>query len=184
MYSGLFSDQLIFFDTEFTSLDPYRGELLSVGMIKADGAELYLEIERTGLVSDWVREHVLPKLTGQKVSRDEAVRKILEFVGRGGGTPYLISYVNQYDAAYLFKLLGVTDRRKDKEFLFHWIILDFASVLFGAGYDPEMLSLEEKRNVFLHSLGIDRKRYHLHNALDDARLLRDVYGKLFRIPLV
>lgn len=37
--------ELIFFDTEFTSLDPYKGEILSIGMVKENGEELYIELE-------------------------------------------------------------------------------------------------------------------------------------------
>lgn len=33
----LFSDNIIFLDTEFSSLDPYKGEMLSVGLVKVNG---------------------------------------------------------------------------------------------------------------------------------------------------
>ena len=39
-----FSKDVIFVDTEFTDLDPYTGEILSVGMAKPNGDEFYVEI--------------------------------------------------------------------------------------------------------------------------------------------
>jgi len=43
-----FSKNIIFLDTEFSSLDPYKGEMLSIGLAKLDGSELYLELEYEG----------------------------------------------------------------------------------------------------------------------------------------
>ncbi len=40
-----FSENIIFFDTEFSSLNPYEGEILSIGLVKPNGEELYLELE-------------------------------------------------------------------------------------------------------------------------------------------
>jgi hypothetical protein len=57
---------LIFFDSEFSSNDPVTGEILSLALIKPTGEELYLELEFSGDVSSFVRSHVLPYLTGQK----------------------------------------------------------------------------------------------------------------------
>lgn len=48
--------EIIFLDTEFSSLDPYKGKILSIGMVKDNGTEFYIEIEYDGEVSDWVRK--------------------------------------------------------------------------------------------------------------------------------
>jgi hypothetical protein len=45
-----YTDNLIFYDSEFSSLDPYEGEILSIGMVKPNGQELYLELEYEGEV--------------------------------------------------------------------------------------------------------------------------------------
>ena len=42
--SGPFSNNVIFYDAEFSNVDPYTGELLSIGMVKVSGEELYLEL--------------------------------------------------------------------------------------------------------------------------------------------
>ncbi len=175
-----FSDNLIFFDTEFSSLDPYQGEILSIGMVKASGEELYLELEHDGEVSDWVRENNLPTLTAEKIPRKKAAELILSFVG--DTRPFLISYVNQYDAIYLYKLLDVNNNvdQGNRSLPFQWVILDFASVLFALGRSPMLLSLStEEQQEFYKNLGINRANYRTHYALDDAKFLRDVYLRLF-----
>ena len=171
-----FSDNLIFFDTEFSSLDPYEGEILSIGMVKGSGQELYLELEHEGGVSDWVKEHLIPMFREKKVTRAEAVKKIREFAGTD--YPYLISYVNMFDASYLYKLLGINNQDRNKGLPYHWIILDFASVLFALGRDPESFQTGHPHSL-AKELGIDAGQYRPHHALDDAKYLREVYLKFF-----
>lgn len=136
-------------------------------MIKPSGDELYLEIEHNGDVSDWVIKNVLPYFTGPKVSREKAKKKIKEFVGNN--SPYLVSYVNQFDAIYWYKLFTVEDQPA------YWIPIDFASILFGYGLRPAGLSDKN----FLMDLEIDPGAYKKHHALDDARLLKEIYTKFF-----
>lgn len=162
-----FGDNLIFFDTEFTSLDPYKGEILSVGMIKMNGDEFYIELEHDGEVSKWVRDNLLHTLTDPKVSREEAKERIRAFVG--DDKPYMMAYVNQFDAIYTYKLFGTENAP------FYWLPLDFASMLFAHGKDPELLCDFEKA---AKEFDLDPSKYNQHHALDDAKFLRNVYIKL------
>ena len=73
-----FSTNIIFVDTEFSTLDPYKGELLSIGMVKPTGEELYIELKHDGNVSDWVRENILDDMKEPKLSRDETKRAVYE----------------------------------------------------------------------------------------------------------
>lgn len=75
------TQNLIFIDTEFSDLDPYTGELLSVGIVKLSGEELYLELESDGKMSEWVNTHIAPTLTQEKVSRARAEEQIRAFLG-------------------------------------------------------------------------------------------------------
>jgi len=161
-----FSDNIIFVDTEFSTLDPYEGEILSIGLIKPNGESLYLELEHAGSVSDWVEENILPLMRGPKISREEAKRKIRKFVGND--KPYMVSFVNQFDVIYFYKLFGVDDQPC------YWMPVDFAAILFGAGLNPENLS------GVANKLGVDTEIYQKHNALDDAKLLRDLYTAFFK----
>ena len=84
-----YSDNIIFLDTEFSSLDPYKGEILSIGLVKLSGEELYLELEHNGPVDLWVAENIIPDLKGQKISRKEALKKIKKFIGNQ--KPYIVA---------------------------------------------------------------------------------------------
>jgi DNA polymerase III epsilon subunit-like protein len=163
-----FSKNIIFVDTEFSSLDPYKGEILSIGMVDVEGKELYLELEYDDKIDPWVKKNIIPTLKAKKVSRQKAANEIRKFVGKG--KPYMMAYVNQYDTLYLYKLLG-----KNKPF--NWLPIDFAAILFGMGINPEVFDVKEKDNFF-SEIGVDPTKYHQHNALDDAKLLREVYLKM------
>ncbi len=163
-----FSENIVFFDTEFSDLDSETGKLLSIGMVRPDGEELYLEIEYEVEPNDWVKENVVPFLKGKKVSEEEARDKIRSFLG--DTSPYLLSYVNQFDAIYWYKLFGARTHPAAK------IPLDFSSMLFTLGFNPGSLSNDD----FLDDLGIDASKYQKHNALDDAKLLKEVYVKFFK----
>ncbi len=168
-----FSENVVFWDTEFSSLDPYKGEILSLAFVKPSGEELYLELEHTAEVDPWVEKNVLPSLTQTKVSKEAAFEQIKNFLGES--KPYLVAYVNFFDAVYFYKMIGNKDVTKN--YPFHWIFLDFASMLFGLGQNPEIFSGPNKPKL-LAELGIDSSTYKAHNALDDARMLRDVYLRL------
>lgn len=168
-----FSDNIIFWDTEFTSLDPYKGELLSLGFVKFDGSELYMELDYQGEMDPWVTANVIPALTQPKISHAEAIQKMNEFLGPNH--PFLIAYVNQFDTIYLYKLLKVQSGTKD--YPFHWIQLDISSMLFANGIDPQRFSIKNKESL-VKELNIDTSGYREHHALDDARLLREIYLKL------
>ncbi|MFA6492814.1 MAG: exonuclease domain-containing protein [Patescibacteria group bacterium] len=162
--------EIIFLDTEFSSLDPYKGEILSIGLVKESGEELYLELTYDGEVDPWVKENIIPNLKNKKVSRDEAKQKIRDFVGKNKSVA--MAYVNQFDILYIYKLFTIDDCP------FFWMPLDFASILYGLGYDP--LEYHERQKDMVKKFGIDSEKYQRHNALDDARLLREVYLKLKR----
>lgn len=164
-----YSENIIFFDTEFTNLDPRTGELLSIGMIKPSGEELYLEFEHTGPLDPWVEEHVVPYLEGITFSKVEACKLIRQFMG--DTHPYLVSYVNQFDAVYWYDLFDSA-----QEHPAFWIPIDFASVLFAYGFAPNAMG----NHKFIKSLGISTDITHKeHNALDDARLLKKIYYAFF-----
>ncbi len=165
-----FTENVIFLDTEFSCVDPYKGEILSIGLVKIEGEEFYLELEHNGYVEPWVAKNIIPTLKGKKVSREDAVEKIRKFVG--GEKPYVVSYVNQFDDVYMHKLFKSTSI---KGLPFYWLPVDFASILFGMALDPYSLMDED----FLKKIGVYTFKFkHTHNALGDAKLLREVYLKM------
>lgn len=171
-----FSDNIIFFDTEFSNIDTQIGELISIGLVKPTGEELYVELEYdVANVHPWVTDHVLPFLSGDNITKDEAIKKIWDFIGRGEEKPFLMAYVNQFDSIYWYRLF--TDPKEHPVF---WIPIDFATILFSFGFNPENM----REGEFFDWLGIDTTKYNKHNALDDARKLREVYNKFRQKMLV
>lgn len=172
-----FSDNLVFWDTEFSTLDPYKGEILSIGMVKMTGEELYLELEYAEeTCSQFVKDNVLPHMAEIKVSREEAKLRIAEFLG--ASRPFLISYINVYDSIYLLKLFNPGDG-STKQSPFHWIFLDFASMLFAIRRDPQIFTGKRSGvRGLMEEFGVDISKYREHHALDDARMLRDVYRNM------
>lgn len=162
---------IIFIDTEFTDLDPYKGEILSIGIVKLNGDELYLELESDAKPTDWVKKHIIPTLKEPKISKTEAVNKIEKFLD--GKLPFAVGFVDNYDVIYLTKIFGAG------KLPFRWMTVDFASILFAIGINPVKLQLDSSGAMsFYKKLGIDMKKYRNHHALDDAKLLRDVWTKI------
>ena len=154
-----FSDNVVFVDTEFSGLEFYLGELISIGLVKLSGEELYLEFEYSGTVNEFVKREVLPKLSGPTVAPSDALDRIEAFLG--DSRPYMVSHAGHYDALYVYKLFGIEQQP------FHWVPLDFASMLFSHGIAPD----QDIADYF----GIDKSRFKSDHALDDARFLREVY---------
>jgi DNA polymerase III epsilon subunit-like protein len=163
--------EIIFMDGEFQGLSAHGTTLLSIALIKQTGEELYVEIETDVEVNDWVKENVLPYLTKTKVSREEAIKQIVEFVGKN--KPILCAYVNQFDWMGINDLLGVPSINAGTENPFYWKPMDFASILFAKGY-----SFEQEIMSLARSIGINTDKYHKHHALDDTRLLKEIYEKV------
>ncbi len=162
---------IIFIDTEFTDLDPYKGELLSIGIVKLNGDELYLEIEHDGDTSEWVAKNIIPTLKEDKTTRESTESQIREFLGVS--MPFAVGFVDNYDVIYLTKIFGAG------KLPFRWMTIDFASILFAIGVNPVKYQLDSSgAKSFYRKLGIDMKKYRQHHALDDAKLLRDVWIKL------
>jgi hypothetical protein len=166
-----FSDDVVFFDAEFSGHDIVNDNLMAIGMVSLDGErEMYFELEYDeDHVNDWVKENVVPYLNGTKISQEEAKKKIREFCGNT--KPHLIATVNQYDMAFWHKLFG-----SDEEPI-HRIPIDFASMLFAIGLTPAREIGGQKVN-FYAKFGIDLDDYRVHNALDDAKLMRQLYVRL------
>ena len=171
MLQPIETNNLIFFDTEFTSLDPYSGEILSIGIVKLSGEELYLELETEAEPTAWVKKHIIPMLNLPKVSRQEAIKAIQTFLG--DKNPFAIAFVDNYDTIYLTKLFG------EGNLPFRWMTVDMSSILFAIGVNPVKFMPEETgATKFYKKLGIDLRKYKNHHALDDAKLLRDVWLRI------
>lgn len=97
----------IFFDTEFIE-DGKTIELISIGLVREDGEELYMESSECDFsrASHWVKDNVISKLTlhsYDRSTRREIADKIKEFVGPN---PEFWAYYADYDWVVLCQLYG------------------------------------------------------------------------------
>jgi hypothetical protein len=92
------------FDTEFIE-DGKTIELLSIGIVREDGATFYAEPEEAdhSRASDWVKANVLPHLTGITTPRREIAKDIVDFMGE---KPEIWAYYADYDWVVLCQLFG------------------------------------------------------------------------------
>jgi 3' exoribonuclease, RNase T-like len=95
----------IWFDTEFIE-DGRTIDIISIGMVREDGATLYLENRECdhSRASDWVKANVLPHLKGDpclnRAGIADAVRKF------AGEKPEFWGYYADYDWVVLCQLYG------------------------------------------------------------------------------
>lgn len=94
----------IWFDTEFIE-DGRTVDLLSIGLVREDGATYYAEPAETdrSLADDWISENVLPHLHGPVMPRAEIAKAIIEFAGPA---PEFWAYYASYDWVALCQLYG------------------------------------------------------------------------------
>jgi hypothetical protein len=94
----------IFFDTEFIE-DGKTIDLLSIGMVREDGQMYYAEFAEADKrrASDWVKENVLPHLSGEVKFRQQVAKEIVEFAGKA---PEFWAYYADYDWVALCQLYG------------------------------------------------------------------------------
>lgn len=97
----------IWFDTEFIE-DGITIELLSIGMVREDGATYYAEPAETDLsrADEWVAANVLPHLSGPVKPRAQIASEIIKFAKEGGEHPEFWAYYAAYDWVVLCQLFG------------------------------------------------------------------------------
>lgn len=139
----------VFFDTEFIE-DGRTIDLLSIGLVRADGATYYAEPAETdrSRASAWVRENVLSTLTGPVKPRRVIAADVRKFVGE---EPEFWAWFAAYDWVALCQLFGTMMDLPDG-----WPM-----------YCRDLKQVSDER-------GLDLKQTDsVHNALGDAQWLAD-----------
>lgn len=150
----------LFFDTEFYE-NGKTIELISIGIVSADGREYYAETEEApslAVASEWLQENVYPSLSLDDLkSRKQIADEILTFVGPA---PKFWAYYCSYDWVVLAQLYG---RMIDLPAGWPMYCNDLRQELsrLGTNRVPMPFQLEGK-----------------HNALFDARWNRDLYNAM------
>lgn len=153
-----------FYDTEFIE-DGHSIDLISIGIVAEDGREYYAistEFDyKKAEQNEWLKENVLSKLPPEYTSPDWKTRSqikqdILDFIGED--KPEFWAYYADYDHVALCQIFGkMIDLPKG------WPM-----------YTNDLKQL-------LNSLGnprIAKQKDGEHNALSDAKWLRDTYFSL------
>jgi hypothetical protein len=141
-----------FLDTEY---DGFGGKLLSIALVPEDGGEeFYAVIEHDGVASEWVERHVIPyldtvpePLKGPRLDREEAADALARWLEHDEAPDIIADWPE--DLAQ-FAMLLVT----------------------GPGRMVAMPGLT-LRFVPLHGFSTAANSVVPHNALHDARALRD-----------
>lgn len=153
----------IYYDAEFIERGPNCPiELISIGMVREDGRELY------GVLADgwdeshcdeWLRTNVLPYLGPvRRVTRADLAVRVVKFCG---SAPKLWGYYSSYDHVVLCQLFG------------RMIDLPDGWPMFTR--DVKQLAVE------LGNPRLPRQEFGAHNALADARHVKVMHEFLMRL---
>jgi hypothetical protein len=142
-----------FVDTEFVE-DGKTIDLISIGIAADDGRTYYAESAECDLsrASDWVKENVIPHLTGETKPRSVIAAEIREFVGEN---PEFWGYFADYDWVALCQLYGTMMDLPAGWPMFAMDLKQWA-VMLGNPKLPDQTSAE-------------------HNALADARWNKEAW---------
>lgn len=167
-----------FVDTETTGLDPDRHEIWEVGLITPDGTGY-----RWFLPVDLGRADPKALEIGRYYERSPyAYESYVDFAGARSAKQFaeefahltrglhLCGAVVSFDAERLAKLLRANGACPE------WAhrLIDVETLVAGHCHARTPVGLVDSAAV----LGIDATKYESHTALDDARLVRDIYEKV------
>ena len=175
--------KIVFIDGEFTG-EHARTTLISLGVVTLEGAELYLTLNDYAeeQVSDWVAANVLADIdpTGA-VDSAQAYRLLDGFLSdyAAGQRLYVVSAGLLQDVVLMFELYHHACPEREyfhalhclPGYLQHHAMIDLNTLFRVCGVDPAV-----DRAIFAGS----RPGLRRHNALDDARVVRDCFLKLMK----
>ncbi len=159
-----------YIDTEFNERGhEHPMELISLAMVREDGAELYAVLEdgwSPEHSNDWVKANVLPHLGESRhpwidkrqprVKRRDLARTVTEWISRVDSKPEFWGYYADYDWVLFCQLFGTM---MDLPNGFPMFCRDLVQ-------ESERLGLTEEMKSAVPIQG------HAHNALDDARNIK------------
>lgn len=163
----------IYYDTEFLERGPnYPIELISIGMVREDGAELYLINDDApwNLIHEheWLEKNVVPHLENeqalwadQKIMRREVYSFLMGWKTKHNQWPELFAWYSAYDHVCLAQIFG---RMIDLPVGIPMFTHDVRSM--ADWYGVKSWPKQTEGN---------------HNALEDARHLRKVYNHIMEV---
>ncbi|HJV74795.1 MAG TPA: hypothetical protein VJ654_11280 [Noviherbaspirillum sp.] len=154
----------IYLDTEFTNLNEFHRELISIGLVSEEGMEFYAERNDYALdkCSDFVKDIVLPKLgrvpdrvMSRNLMRDELRRWLSEVKGAHGWVEICYDFIGDWQL-----MRELLDCEIPGWITYHNVYLAYLECD------------KQKREQFFANAVIDGTGEDDHHALFDARALR------------
>jgi hypothetical protein len=155
-----------FFDTEFQEMTyPESPMLISIGIVREDGLDLYCENSGFGRLSctnQWIQDNVIPHLSQyvkDHISLSGMRKRILSFIGNDP-EPQFWAYYGAYDWFLFCQIFGGMMQLPS-----HWqeTYYDLRVMLNAAGHS-----------------NIGQPSDHIHNALFDARWVKATWEQYLR----
>lgn len=156
-----------FMDTEFDE-NGSTIKLISIALVSEDKSQEYYRVLADGWhpddCDDWVKANVLPHLDGQYASRQQVASDLQLMLLRGGQKPELWGYFADYDWVVFCQLFG------------RMVDLPQGMPMYCRDLKQEMARRHLQKDVLPEQDGT------AHNALADARWIRDAYVAMGRMP--
>lgn len=152
-----------FIDTEFDE-DGKTIELISIGLVSDNGREYYAVSSEfdPNHCNDWVKQHVLPKLIGPRISRAEIRQRVFELIQESrfdSRSPLAFwGYFADYDWVVFCQLFG---KMVDLPEGFPMYCNDLRQLMTEHSIHKDALPKQPKSTE--------------HNALSDARWTKEAY---------
>ena len=105
-----------YIDTEFNGTD---GQLLSLALVRQDGAHFYEVLHAHELIVPWVREHVVPHFDQEPVARLQAVKKMQKFLRKDDG-PHVFIADWPEDLVHFNRMLPRDQGKRNDPFRYRW----------------------------------------------------------------
>ena len=135
-----------YIDTEFNGTE---GQLLSIALVRQDGAHFYEVLHAHELIVPWVAQHVVPHFGREPVTRLQAVKKMQKFLRKDTSGDHVFIADWPEDIAHFNRMLLRDHGKRNDPFRYACLLVNLA------GFDTALASRVP------------------HNALEDARALAD-----------
>ncbi|MGP1352806.1 MAG: hypothetical protein ACTS1Z_05735 [Parasphingopyxis sp.] len=113
-----------YIDTEFNGTG---GQLLSIALVREDGAHFYEVLHAHELVVPWVKDHVVPHFGREPIARLQAVKKMQKFLRKDvkeGGGPHIFIADWPEDISHFCAMLLRDHGKRNDPFQFACLLLN------------------------------------------------------------
>ena len=125
-----------YIDTEFNG---NGGQLISIALVREDGAEFYEVLHAHELIVPWVKAHVMPILEKEPVDRATVTRKLQKFLRKDDGPHSFVADWPEDLVHFCNLLVRVHGKRNDP--------LRFRCILLQLGWFDTALASASPQNA-------------------------------------